>query len=248
MVQLIYGVTDKLSILGTGLYGVTDFEQEGKLFGRDDHLTTKVTGFTDFELRAWYNVFSKDDKNVLISGGVNLPFGSIDDRYEIFSSNGEEAIVPYNMRTGSGTVDPNLGVTIFNKKNRLIFGASLEATFRLYNNKLNYRLGNYINSYSWVGYTLSDAIALVLRLDGENESKMVGSDERLDHDLTPAAEHSNYGGTKMFVGGGVNIVPFKGNFDQWRIVAEYKIPFYSNVNGTQQGNKSFFNLGIANVF
>jgi hypothetical protein len=149
------------------------------------------------------------------------------------------------MQIGSGTWDVMPAIAFTGQLTDFSWGLQTEANVRTVLNRQGYALGNDLRGNGWVSYRFSKWMSSSLRLEEKYVSRLNGFDPQIAvlSANDPASDASNYGGASTTAYFGLNLfkptMPFRGN----RIMLEYGVPVYQNLNGTQMSYKSSLWLG-----
>ena len=221
MLDLMYGVTDKLNI---GIMPQYISMNMGHIHHDGSFGSHSVDGLGDTKLNASYAI----SKSVIGSLGISLPTGSISKQ-----SGGNQ--YAYMMQTGSGSYELLPSATFVQKFNEIDFGIQANASIKLNDNAHNYRFGNVYNLTAWAGKNFTKNLGSHFRIDYTNAGKVQGADSNLDADHTainnPALQFREV--TTAFIGG--NIYTNNGV----KFLLEAGVPLYQYVGtGTLQNSYS----------
>ncbi len=246
MLMGMYGITDRLTTMVMLNYNVNSMtmtmlptvSMPGMDMGPSGSMPPmKTTGIGDLKLHFLYGLINGNYHQLLVSGGVNIPLGSIQqkgDRSHVMYPNQR---LPYMMQLGSGTVDVLPCVNYLYQKNDLTFSSQLSSTIRTAMNQFGYKWGNEAVLNTWFAYNWLGNLSSSVRLEGCVQGKMTGFDPTLYRYNEPSANSLNYGGEKVntYIG---STYHFKSGFlKNNRLGVEYGIPLYQNVNGLQMKGK-----------
>ena len=234
MLDLMYGVTDKLNI---GIMPQYMTMYMGHIHHDGSFGSHSVDGLGDTKLNASYEIFSSNSQSVIGSVGVSLPTGSISKQ-----SGGSQA--SYMMQTGSGSYELLPSATFVQKFNEIDFGIQANASIKLNDNAHNYRFGNVYNLTAWAGKNFTKNLGSHLRLDYANTGKVQGADSNLDASMSainnPALQFREI--TSAFIGG--NFYTNNGV----KFLLEAGIPLHQYVGtGTLQNSYSV-NFSVRKAF
>lgn len=230
MLDLMYGVTDKLNIGIMPQYMAMDM---GHIHHDGSYGSHAFSGIGDTKLNASYQA----SNSVIGSLGVSLPTGSISKQ-----SGGNQA--SYMMQTGSGSYELLPSATFVQKFNEIDFGIQANASIKLNDNAHNYRFGNVYNLTAWAGKNFTKNLGSHLRLDYTNTGKVQGADSNLDADHTainnPALQFREI--TSAFIGG--NIYTNNG----YKFLLEAGVPLYQYVGTGTLKNSYSANFSVRKSF
>ncbi len=189
MLDLMYGVTDKLNIGVMPQYMTMDM---GHIHHDGSSGIHTFSGLGDTRLNASYQV----SDSVIGSLGVSLPTGSV-------SKKSGTSQASYMMQTGSGSYELHPTATFVKNINEIDYGIQANARITLNDNSRNYRFGNTYNLTAWAGKNFMKNFGSHIRLDYTQVSNISGSDADLDSDSTainnPALQFRKV--TTAFIGG-----------------------------------------------
>jgi len=227
-----------------------------------EHISKKV-GFEEFtivseglgDIETAISWFKKLDKNnhLLLSLGVSLPTGSIDETGDT-PSPGPDNQLPYTMQLGSGTYDIKPSIHYFGSAGNWTYGADLNLTLRTGKNDRDYRLGNVYQSSIWTRYALTDWLEPSIRINGVVWDEISGKDPALPYDsvndLYPAAvvKPDNFGGTKLLALVGLRLKDPRGRLENTFLEFEAGTPFYQKLNGPQPSEDWRFSASLVLSF
>jgi hypothetical protein len=253
MLMAMYGITDRLSIMTMFNYNVLSMQM--KMFpvatmnmpgmnmssNMNTTMTSKTNGIGDIQLYAVYELLNKKSNYLFLSGGINLPAGSIYAKGKSDDMMYPSMRLPYMMQLGSGTIDFLPGITYLLKYNEFSFGTQVTSVLRPFNNTLNYHLGNQLTANFWAAYKWLNWISTSVRIEDTYTSLINGNDAQLVMANEPSANPANYGGQLVNAHGGLNFYFNRGFLSNSKLSVEYGIPVYQFVNGIQLGTKSTIN-------
>ena len=227
-----------------------------------EHISNKE-GFEEFtivseglgDIETAISWFKKLDKNnhLLLSLGVSLPTGSIDETGDT-PSPGPDNQLPYTMQLGSGTYDIKPSIHYFGSAGNWTYGADLNLTLRTGKNDRDYRLGNVYQSSIWTRYALTDWLEPSIRINGVVWDEISGKDPALPYDsvndLYPAAvvKPDNFGGTKLLALVGLRLKDPRGRLENTFLEFEAGTPFYQKLNGPQPSEDWRFSASLVLSF
>lgn len=257
MFGAMYAPTDWLTLMGMVNYISKDmthitFEAMPGGDGEIDRIggfTTRSEGFGDTTVTALIKLLDTprpDGKDHLhINLGLSLPTGSITERDDVLTPMNTRPTLrlPYAMQLGSGTFDLLPGVTYTGRQGDFSWGAQYRATIRLEDeNDEGYRLGNIHEATAWLAYQWEPWISTSVRLAGRTQGKIKGLDPQI---VAPVqtADPDNYGGERVSIFAGVNLVGQEGDLRGHRLAFEIGMPIHEDLNGPQMETDWTFTIG-----
>jgi len=245
MVMVMYGLSDRLTLMGTGSYLINKMEMVMNMgMGNRPDAPMKTSGLGDMELRGIYRI----NDQLTGSLGVGIPTGDIDQEVRAM---GMTFRAPYDMQLGSGTLDLKPALTYNEMSDDALWnwGGQASYTYRLGRNGNGYSLGDNAKLTGWLQRAFGPATTW-LRLAYNYTAPIDGSDPRVDKLLdpemgapTPDADPRNYGGHRLDAFAGVSWAA--GPFS---VGVEAGIPLYQYLNGLQLENDWYVTAGIQKMF
>lgn len=182
-----------------------------------------------------YEEHTEDSVNhVHLNMGVSFPTGSISQFGTTFDSFGRTANVrlPYAMQIGTGTYDLLPGITYTGHVGNVSWGVQYRADIPLGRNRASYAWGDKHMTTGWVAYQFIPAISASFRTQYTAQSAIKGFDALIGGPVQTAYPE-NYGGEKLELFGGMNLVGQEGWVRNQRIAFEVGAPVYQSLNGPQ---------------
>lgn len=166
-----YQATPKLTLLALANY--QEHYVETNMFGMT--FRDKTKGLGDTLVDAIYMLHASPDFLLLGDAGVFLPTGAIDRK----NASNPALNYAYNMQPGSGTFDPQVGLTAIGLHEQFQAGLHGSATIRTGRNDNGYRLGNLYKADGWIDVPVG--LGLIPRLTGYYKVKQAidGQDKTL---------------------------------------------------------------------
>ncbi|MBU3656284.1 MAG: transporter [Alphaproteobacteria bacterium] len=236
MVEVMYGITDDLTLMIMPQYMVMDMTHQSSHGGGHIHQHT-TQGLGDTEVIGLYSLYKKEDEAnrqaVHLNLGLSLPTGSID---ETFTDHHNKVYnLPYQMQFGSGTVDPIIGATYNGSAGQWAWGAQTLNTIRVGENSKGYRLGNDYSVTGWVARNVTDFASLSLRLDAERWDDVSGRNTSLPLKAIAGANPSELDGERVMANVGLNLLAGEnlGVLAGQRLAVEFGLPAYQRYSGVQ---------------
>jgi hypothetical protein len=243
MFGAMYAPSDWITLMGMVNYIDKSMDhitfKGGKGTNRLGTFTTESEGFGDTSLTALIRLFDKPradgNDHVHINLGLSLPTGSITETDDILTPMNTRPTVrlPYSMQLGSGTFDLLPGITYTGRDGDFSWGAQYRATLRLEDeNDEGYRRGHVHEATAWLAYQWEPWISTSLRVAGSSEGQIKGIDPNIAAPVQ-TADPDNYGGERVDLFAGVNLVGQTGDLRGHRLAFEAGAPVYQNLNGPQ---------------
>lgn len=248
MLMLMYGITSKITVMAMANYVVNDMSMTMSMYGMKNMnmgsmnmtsmnstmtMTDNSKGFSDTKLYVLYKLIQKNNHEILVSNGINLPTGSI----SLYGTTptGQDQRKSYSMQLGTGTYAWLPGLTYTGNVNHMSWGAQATGIINIGVNRHNYCYGNTANATAWIAYKWNNWLSNSIRIEGNASAKMYGFDKEISPYRTtdPMADTKNSGGKRLGVFAGMNFLIPKGCLKGNQLLIEYGIPFYQQVNGIQ---------------
>ena len=248
MLGFMYAPTDRLTLMAMINHSEKEMTMQNRMGMR---FNTSSSGSSDTKLGALYRLKNWNNNHLHLNMGLSLPTGSINTKDD--TPMGENVILPYGMRLGSGTYDVNLGLTWNQYHEGHAFGAQVMSTIRTGENDADYRLGHENQLNAWASKNVSDSWSFSARLEAKNKQSIKGSDGRLmmmaNMNMTPGANADFSGGNWLNLGLGVNFISNStGMFNGHRFGLEYKVPLLEDLAGIQMQGDKVWTVGWQKAF
>lgn len=201
-------------------------------------MSHSTSGFGDTVVAALVPVWRGDQHQVHLGMGVSIPTGSVEEGHH-------GMLTHYDMQLGSGTWDLVPSLTYRGATDRFAWGAQALATVRLESeNKVGYRLGDVFEATTWVAVKATDWASVSARVARRAEGEIRGHYNRPHGHASPNDFQENYGGDRLDVGLGVNLLG-GGSLGGWRLGTEVLVPAYQKVNGVALRDRVMLHLGVS---
>ena len=278
MFGVMYAPTDKLTLMLMANYMETEMDHRINAANvppmlvnvvGGDSFTTESSGWGDVKLSALYRFYLEGNRKAHVGLGLSLPTGSIDEKdrtprppmppdvpMPTFNVNQ----LPAPMQLGSGTFDLLPSLTFVQQFEDWSWGAQANGVIRLESeNENGYRLGHVLEALAWGGYNLADWIGINGGLSYKNTGKLKGTQDDVgttgppmppnapDNSVTTAF-NDNYGGERIDVILGVNLLGTSGLVEGHRIAADIRAPLWQDLNGYQLETDWVFTVGWQKSF
>ena len=237
------GITDRLTLGVSAPYIFRDHlnETETAFFG----------GFTedvgDVKVNTLWDLLDQGPHILTLGLGVSLPTGEINERGRTATS--ARAQLPFNMQTGSGSVDFMPSLSFMTQNEFGSFGAQVGSTFHLNDNDRDYRLGDQFDLTAWASYmVMGDWVALSARVVYEEWGDVTGFDPETDGLEDPRANPFATGGIRTQIPFVVTLHVREGVLEGHRFSVEYFQPIHEDLNGPQLQAENTVVLGWQVVF
>jgi len=228
MLGAMYALNDSFNLMVMLPYVRKNMDHITRMGAR---FTTRSQGVGDVKLSALHALSRQPHRNIVLSLGVSMPSGDIDERDATPAMT--DARLPYPMQLGSGTWDLLPGVTYTGHFGAWSWGGQLLGTVRLGDNDEDYTLGDRLELTGWASYRLAPAWSASLRLAGQGWGDIDGEDPQLNPVLVPTADPQLQGGRRLDVLAGVNLFLPGGGVGANRLALEAGLPVYEHLDGPQ---------------
>lgn len=214
------------------------------------NFTVKTDGLGDLPLTALVRLYQDEIHHLHLNLGVSVPSGSIKQSAPILAPTGARPTlrVPYAMQLGSGTWDGLPGITYTGRAGDVSWGAQYRGTIRLEDeNDEGYRFGDVHQLTAWGAYQWAPWISTSVRISGRTEESIHGIDPKI---AVPnqTADPDNYGGERVDLFGGINLVGQSGVWRGHRLAIEVGGPIYQDLNGPQMETDWTLTVGWQKAF
>lgn len=241
MAMLMYGVTDRLTLMGMAGFAASNMTMNMAAMTMpgmtmpSSTMASMSSGITDTRVYGLYNFSGKEEQRIIASMGINIPTGIITATGTTML--GDNQRLPYDMQPGTGSLSILPGITYVRKMSLYSFGADAGADIKLNTNALGYKWGNMYHADAWAGYKVLPFLTGSVRAECISADKIAGSDAAIAipvyEENDPTTRTDNYGGKWINLYIGVNIHFNQRVLNRFSLLAEYGMPVYENLNGTQ---------------
>jgi len=236
MVMLMYGLTDKVAIMGMLNYLKNDMDMimhmTMEMNGNTSNVASNMqtSGVGDTQIGAMYQV----EYGLVGSVMLSVPTGSIDEKVTMM---GNKVQGGYPMQLGSGTYDLIPSITYNKKINGWTYGGQLEYTYHIGENDNDYTLGDRLELSAWAKYALDSSLNIAGRLDIIDWDKIDGKDPKIATMMSPTNDPDAQGGTRMDL-----TLDVSKRFGAHTAGLAYGVPIRQDLNGPQMEVKSMITL------
>ena len=200
----------------------------GHSHGGNGPVSHSSGGLADTGLYSLFKLYADKEKQLILSIGGTAPTGNI----QQFMSDG--SLLHYGMQLGSGTWDLKPSLSFTQNLQDFMFGAQVTGTQRLQSaNSDGYRLGNQVQSSSWLSYNYANFLYPSVRILYTHQEQLTGTSKGLSSKTSPVDYVQNYGGDFWDIGFGVGTAIDKGILKGQHFSVEWLQPLASHFNGTQ---------------
>ncbi|MBU1213372.1 MAG: transporter [Alphaproteobacteria bacterium] len=212
--------------------------------------TTVSEGIGDFNFSALYRLYDDQVNHLHLNLGISAPTGSTDERDGIFDPFGRtpEVRLPYAMQLGTGTWDLLPGITYTARMGDLSWGAQYRGEVRIEDeNDEGYDWGDKHMVTGWAAYQFAPWISTSFRAAYQSQGKIDGRDLQIGGPVQ-TANPEYYGGERLELFGGVNLIVPEGPLQGHRFAFEAGVPVYQDLNGPQLETDWTFVAGWQKAF
>jgi len=209
-----------------GMAGMAGMGGMGGGMGGMEH-SHSSRGWSDLGLSAMFPLHEEDGDSLLFNLGLSLPTGAVDLR-------NKGMLTHYMMQLGSGTWDLQPGLTYTGSNDKFSWGLQSIANLRLEDqNSSGYSLGDALDTTAWVAVPLNDWLSLSGRAALHNEGDIEGGYNAPHRLNSPPDFTRNYGGDRVDLGVGLNVVVPGGPLAGHRFGIEALAPVHQDLKGIQ---------------
>jgi len=209
---------------------------------------TESTGLADISATALIKLWRNEDHDVHLNAGLSFPTGTISTRDDTPAE--DNAVIPYPMQLGSGTLDLLPGITYNGRHEDFSWGGQARGTVRLGKNKQNYRKGNDYLLTGWGAYQLADSVSAGLRMQYKQWFNYKSSDDRITGPMimVPTADPDRRAGKRLELGPSVNLLVPHSAFEGVRLGFEMLFPLVRDLDGPQLETDWTLTVGLQYAF
>ena len=210
--------------------------------------TTKSSGIGDTKLSGLFRLLESGPHKAHLNLGFSIPTGSTTERDTILTPTGARPNprLPYAMQLGSGTLDLLPGLTYTGRDGDRSWGAQYGGTVRLERDR-GYQWGDRHELTGWLAYAFQPWLSVSSRLAFSTMGKIDGRDAAI---VAPVqtADPDNYGGERLDLTFGLNLVGQSGIWHGQRVAIEGGIPVMQDLNGQQMETDFTLTVGWQYAF
>jgi hypothetical protein len=255
MVGGMYGLTDRITLMGMGMFMSNDMDHITFAGGMGDtrlgEFSTSSSGFGDTTLGAIVGLDdgSKAHRQINLGLAVSIPTGSNTETDTVLTPMNTipELRLPYPMQLGSGTWDAKPSLTARTRFGRWSLGAQTSAIVRLETNAEGYKLGDRIEGTAWLAFEPTPAVSISGRLKARTQGTIDGLDEGIRAPVQTANPNFQ-GGDVVEALLGFNFAASGGALNGTRFAVEFGLPLYRDLNGPQLETDMTLTLGVQKAF
>ena len=245
----MYGINNSL----TGMIMIPFINKKMQIRQRAGDLnrfTVSSRGLGDIKLTGLYKLKEKKNSSWLLNFGISIPTGktNIKDTMVMMDGTHSHSILGYGMQLGSGTYDPILKIGFKKEWDKLSIGWQTSGTWRFYQNKYDYHLGDEYLGTFYSSLVLNDWISLSGRVDGKWRRKISGAHAHHTNMSMSPVFSKDQGHRKIHLSGGINFVVPYGRLKGQRFALEYSEPIYQYYDGIQMKSDKMVTIGWQYAF
>lgn len=253
MLGAMFGISDRVTLMGMLPYIEKDMNHityAGPVgttqLGR---FNTNTSGIGDVSVGGIVGLYDSKtatgEQHLNLLVGISSPTGSTTETGRILTPMGGTPIVrlPYAMQLGSGTWDFLPGIVYTGRSGNLSFGGQYRGTIRLEDeNTEGYALGDLHQVTGWAQFQWAPWVSNSIRLAYQTQSDINGIDPLIVGPVQ-TANPDFYGGDRVDLLFGVNLVGQRGPICGHRLAAEFGVPVHQDLNGPQMETDWTFMVG-----
>lgn len=243
MLGLMYAPSDNVTLLLMGNFVVNSMDLK-MMSGME--FTGESSGISDTKFGALIKVIKTSKHRLHGNLSVSIPTGSV--HVTGSSPMAEHSHLAYPMQTGSGTLDPTVGITYLGRGKRLSVGSQTLFTSRVMRNHHDYNFGQKLETTAWLAGYVTQALSFSGRLKFMFNSKIEGADANFNPMMMPLFNSDNSGVRILNGLIGANYLVTKGALRNFRVALEGGYPLLQNVHGVQMKRAWSGVVGIQYAF
>lgn len=221
-VQLTYGLSDRLSLLGT----IAWLDKSRSLVNEEFFIETESSGVSDVAVEALFGVWDRNAVKVHLHGGVEIPVGAIDQRDDLLDAN--DQVLPYEMQLGTGSISIVPGITAQIQNGAGTVGAQVKGRIRVNDNDRDYRLGDEVEGGVWLDYRINRFFSINSGARFRSWGTIQGLDAEQDPTRDPGEDGVFSGGERVDMPLGLSIWMPEGTLAGHRLQVEYVFPVHQD--------------------
>lgn len=256
MLGAMYAPSDRITLMA--MLPILDKDMDHITFAGGDPdivkgtFNTRATGLGDINLSSLIGIYNNGTTNIHLNAGLSLPTGSITERDDVLSPmamgpQNPTLRLPYAMQLGTGTFDLLPGITLQSRSGDFSYGAQYMARIHLGTNDEGYSWGDKHELTAWAAYQWAPWISTSLRVIASTQDTIDGRDSQIGAPVQ-TADPDNYGGERIDLLGGVNLIVPSGTMKGHRFALEAGAPIYQDLNGPQMERDFTLTFGWQKAF
>ena len=246
MIGGMFAPSDRVTLMGMLPFVSTSMDHRTRMGGE---FTTESSGIGDLKLGGLIALKTRGEPIVHLNAAVSIPTGAIDATDVTPASAPNAAQLPYPMQIGSGTWDLEPGVTVLGQGHLGSWGAQAKGTFRLGENDRGWTAGNVIEGTAWLALKLSDRFSASVRGAFRSWGDVDGADPAFTNPMmVPTARADLRAGKRFDLPLGVNFSFPAGTLGGHRILVEYGLPVWQDLDGPQLETSGVLTIGWQKSF
>jgi hypothetical protein len=230
MVGLMYAPTGRITLMGMVPWVTMEMDHRTRMGGE---FTTSSSGIGDVKLSAMIVLWDRARQKLHVNAGISLPTGAIDRTDVTPASAPDEAVLPYPMQLGSGTVDLRPGITYLGQGDFVSWGAQASADIPVGESDREYTVGAAYGGTGWLALRWSDWLSSSIRLAGNIRDDYSGADGALNPMMVPTADPDLRASRRLDFLLGTNFEVAEGSLAGHRLAVEVGFPVYQDLDGPQ---------------
>lgn len=236
-VTLGYGITDALTLMVAGGWIDKTREQANE----EVFFSTSSSGIADAEAALLWQVYARGPYRGHLQLGVVAPLGSIDERGDIPEA--ADVILPYDMQLGLGSwaITPGLGAQAMNDVGSV--GGQLRGIIPLADNDRGYRPGVRLEARAWAAHAFNDFVSVSGGVRATAVEPIEGFDPELETFRDPGDLSLSFGGNRVDLPVGVNLLMPAGPLAGHRFGLEFVWTVHEDVDGPNLASDWGFTAG-----
>lgn len=244
-VRLGYGVSDDLTFVAQGEFAVLERET----IANNGLIRTGVEQVGDVEVGVLYNVYADGPYRMHAQVGAVIPtmIGTSTYADTTAAQAGSQVVLPYDMRTSSGTFGVVGGLTGSLQNEIGSVGAQFRARINVLENNAGatgYTPGDQYEANGWVGYNITDNFAILSGVRWQNWDNVDGQDTRLNPGGDPHNQGGMLAGQRVTLPVGFNLVMPQGSLLAGHLLSlEAIYAMHHDYEGPQLGLDWGLNVG-----
>jgi len=241
MLGMMYAPSDRLTLMVMANYLDSSMDH---LMRNGNTFTTESSGIGDVGVSGLVSLMNQGSTRLHFTAGITLPTGSIEETAVTPMSSPDAVQLPYAMQSGTGSVGLSPALTFLGMGESISYGAQATATFQAGENSRDYKVGNRFAGTAWLAVRPATNISFSARGKYTAVGNYSGADAALNPMMVPTARPDLRGGSRVDVPLGVNLWVSDGPMRGFRLLAEYDLPVWRDLDGPQLEVDGVFTVGV----
>lgn len=242
VLTLGYGVNDDVTVMAN--VGYTSKRRETA--NEEVFFIQESSDVADARVDVLWDVWEQGPHRAHLQLGAVVPLGSVEQRGDIPGAS--DVLLPYDMQIGSGSFALVPGVVLATQNEFGTVGAQVQGVLHLTDNDRDYRPGDEVRANVWAAYRLNEVFSLSSGVRAVGSNAIEGFDPALETFRDPGDLSLSFGGTRVDIPLGLNVLMPQGPLAGHRFGVEFAWTVHENLDGPLLASDWGFTVGWQSAF